>query len=83
MNRALRLAAQTLERSTSYLGAYYRKMRARHGAPRPSRLQPTNSRASFSIWSPQEKLMTKVFSPQKSNVSANEWKTNSNVPPSS
>jgi len=33
VNRALRLAAQTLERSTSYLGAYYRKMRARHGAP--------------------------------------------------
>lgn len=33
MNRALRLAAQTLERSTSYLGAYYRKMRARPGAP--------------------------------------------------
>jgi transposase len=29
----LRLAAQTLERSTSYLGTYYRKMRARHGAP--------------------------------------------------
>jgi len=33
VNRALRLAAQTLERSTSYLGTYYRKMRARHGAP--------------------------------------------------
>jgi transposase len=33
VNRALRLAAQTLERSKSYLGNYYRKMRARHGAP--------------------------------------------------
>jgi hypothetical protein len=33
VNRALRLAAQTLEKNTSYLCVYYRKMRARHGAP--------------------------------------------------
>jgi transposase len=30
---ALRLAAQTLNKSQSYLGAYYRRMRARLGAP--------------------------------------------------
>jgi hypothetical protein len=30
---ALRLAAQTLHKSHSYLGAYYRRMRARLGAP--------------------------------------------------
>jgi transposase len=30
---ALRLAAQTLHKSQSYLGAYYRRMRARLGAP--------------------------------------------------
>jgi len=28
-------------------------------------------------------FVIETFSPQKSNVSANEWKTNSNVPPSS
>jgi transposase len=33
VNRALRLAAQTLERSTSYLGIFYRKMCARLGRP--------------------------------------------------
>lgn len=33
VNRALRLAAQTLERDKSYLGAYYRKMCARLGRP--------------------------------------------------
>jgi len=32
-NRALRLAAQTLERSNSYLGIFYRKMCARLGRP--------------------------------------------------
>jgi transposase len=33
VNRALRLAAQTLQKSKSYLGDYYRKTRARLGAP--------------------------------------------------
>lgn len=33
VNRALRLAAQTLERDKSYLGVYYRKMCARLGKP--------------------------------------------------
>lgn len=33
VSNALRLAAQTLHRSKSYLGAYYRRMRARLGAP--------------------------------------------------
>ena len=33
VNRALRLAAQTLERSNSYLGIFYRKMCARLGRP--------------------------------------------------
>ena len=33
VNRALRLAAQTLERDQSYLGHYYRKMCARLGRP--------------------------------------------------
>lgn len=33
VNRALRLAAQALERSTSYLGIFYRKMCARLGRP--------------------------------------------------
>lgn len=33
VSHALRLAAQTLHRSHSYLGAYYRRMRARLGAP--------------------------------------------------
>ena len=33
MNRALRLAAQSLERDKSYLGGYYRKMCARLGRP--------------------------------------------------
>src|SRR4029077_12680529 len=33
VNRAQRLAAQTLERSTSYLGIFYRKMCARLGRP--------------------------------------------------
>jgi hypothetical protein len=33
VSNALRLAAQTLHRSHSYLGAYYRRMRARLGAP--------------------------------------------------
>jgi transposase len=33
VNRALRLAAQDLERSTSYLGIFYRKMCARLGRP--------------------------------------------------
>ncbi len=32
--QALRLAAQALWRSQSYLGHYYRRMRARHGAPK-------------------------------------------------
>jgi transposase len=32
-NRALRLAAQALQRDTSYLGDYYRKMCARLGRP--------------------------------------------------
>jgi len=34
INRALRLAAQTLHHSQSYLGAYYRRMRTRLGAPK-------------------------------------------------
>jgi transposase len=33
-NRALRIAAQALHRSQSYLGTYYRRMRARLGAPK-------------------------------------------------
>jgi len=33
VNRSLRLASQTLERSTSYLGVFYRKMCARLGRP--------------------------------------------------
>jgi transposase len=33
LNRALRLGAQTLHRSHSYLGAFYRRMRSRLGAP--------------------------------------------------
>jgi transposase len=33
LSNALRLAAQALHRSRSYLGAYYRRMRARLGAP--------------------------------------------------
>jgi transposase len=33
VNRALRLAAQSLERDKSYLGGYYRKMCARLGRP--------------------------------------------------
>jgi transposase len=33
LNLALRLAAQTLHRSHSYLGAFYRRMRSRLGAP--------------------------------------------------
>jgi len=33
-NTALRLAAQTLARSDSALGAYYRRMRAKHGPPK-------------------------------------------------
>jgi transposase len=33
LNVALRLAAQTLHRSHSYLGAFYRRLRARLGAP--------------------------------------------------
>jgi len=34
VHRALRVAAQTLHRSQSYLGTYYRRMRARLGAPK-------------------------------------------------
>lgn len=34
LNRALRVAAQTLHKSQSYLGDYYRRMRARLGAPK-------------------------------------------------
>src|SRR5215472_4305551 len=34
LNSALRVAAQTLHRSQTYLGAYYRRMRARLGAPK-------------------------------------------------
>jgi transposase len=34
LNRALRVAAQTLHKSQSYLGTYYRKMRTRLGAPK-------------------------------------------------
>lgn len=33
-NTALRVAAQTLARSDSALGAYYRRMRAKHGSPK-------------------------------------------------
>jgi len=33
-NKAFRMAAQTLTRSDSALGGYYRRMRARHGAPK-------------------------------------------------
>lgn len=33
LNRALRLAAQALHRSESYLGNFYRRMRSRLGAP--------------------------------------------------
>jgi len=33
VNRALRIAAQSLERDKSYLGSYYRKMGARLGRP--------------------------------------------------
>jgi transposase len=34
LNSALRVAAQTLHRSQTYLGVYYRRMRARLGAPK-------------------------------------------------
>jgi len=34
VNHALRVAAQTLHQSQSYLGSYYRRMRARLGAPK-------------------------------------------------
>lgn len=34
VNRALRVAAQTLHKSQSYLGSYYRRMRSRLGAPK-------------------------------------------------
>lgn len=34
LNRALRMAAQALHRSQSYLGHFYRKMRSRLGAPK-------------------------------------------------
>ena len=34
INHALRVAAQSLHRSQSYLGAFYRRMRARLGAPK-------------------------------------------------
>lgn len=34
LNRALRLAAQTLHRSQTYLGAHYRRLRTRLGAPK-------------------------------------------------
>jgi transposase len=34
LNRALRVAAQTLHKSQSYLGSYYRRMRTRLGAPK-------------------------------------------------
>ena len=34
LSHALRLAAQTLARSRSYLGSFYRSMRARLGAPK-------------------------------------------------
>lgn len=34
VNRALRVAAQTLHKSKTYLGNYYRKMRSRLGAPK-------------------------------------------------
>ncbi len=34
LNRALRLAAQALHRSQTYLGNYYRRMRSRLGAPK-------------------------------------------------
>jgi transposase len=34
LNHALRVAAQTLHRSQTHLGAYYRKMRTRLGAPK-------------------------------------------------
>ena len=45
----LRLAAQSLWHSQSYLGIYFRRMRARHGAPKPSLLLPTNWPGLFII----------------------------------
>ena len=41
-SRALRIAAQTLARSKSHLGNFYRRMRAASADPRPSPPPPTN-----------------------------------------
>jgi transposase len=45
---ALRMAAQSLHHSQSFLGHFYRRMRAKLGAPKQSRPRPTNWHASLS-----------------------------------
>ena len=49
---ALRMAAQSLHRSQSFLGEYFRRMRARLGAPKAITATPTSWRASSTICSP-------------------------------
>src|SRR4029077_20644333 len=83
VNRALRLAAQALERSTSYLGIFYRKRCARLG--RPAGITATAHKLAriFFTWLPPDKLMTKAFLPPKCSASTSIRKTASDARPPS
>jgi transposase len=63
VNRALRLAAQALQRDTSYLGDYYRKMCARLGRPAGITAAAHKLATIFFTGSRQDKPMTKAFLP--------------------
>jgi transposase len=56
---SLRIAASTLWNSKTYLGNYYRRMRSRHGAPKPLLLRLTNWPVLYTISSKTEKLLTR------------------------
>jgi hypothetical protein len=59
---ALRMASQSLHRSQSFLGDYYRRMRAKLGSPKPSPPQLTNWHGLSSTYFRHGKLMTNPFS---------------------
>ena len=67
LNHALRVAAQTLARSRSHLGNFYRSMRARLGGPQAITATAHKLARSSTICSPPALTTTKPPSPENSN----------------
>jgi hypothetical protein len=81
VNRALRLAAQTLKRSTSFWASFIARCAPVWEGLPGSPLPPTNWPASFFTWLPPDEPMTKAFLPPKSHASASIWKAASGARP--